>query len=155
MKYLSLLMLLNNIETKKTATYEEGFLDIYKIPKEKWNKSDIVFALNLPFQLCQTCKIRHSGSGYNTARYYAAAAAVAVEDINNSPLYLPDHKLRYVWDFNETDTHCYEPDSIKAQFKQINIGVHGFIGFGCDCLTVAKNAAAMNLPLISMVKCFL
>ncbi|XP_047143236.1 atrial natriuretic peptide receptor 1 isoform X1 [Hydra vulgaris] len=145
-----LLVFLDQAIQNKPATYEEGYLDIYNIPANKWNKSDIVFALNLPFQLCQTCKNKHSGSGYNTAKYYAAAAAVAVEDINNSNDSLPNHKLRYVWDFNETDTHCYEPDAIKAQFKQISIGVHGFIGYACSCLTVAKNAAAMNLPLISM-----
>lgn len=127
------------------------FLDIYKNPNATWAKEDIVFALDFPYDslLCKKCHRVASGSGYNTAKFYASAAAVAVEDVNNGSL-LGNHTLRYIWDKNETDTHCNEITATKIQLKQMKMGVHAFIGFACRCLSVANNAAAMNLPLLSM-----
>ena len=75
---------------------------------------------------------------------------MAVEDVNNSDM-LKGKKLYYVWNYNETDTHCFEHDAIKIQHKQINMGIDGFIGYTCKCTTVAKNAAAYNLPIFSPV----
>ena len=45
--------------------------------------------------------------------------------------------------------------AIRIQLRQMEIGVHGFIGYtgfmdnDIPCVTVAKNAAARNLPLFS------
>ena len=146
------------IDGRNLTKYNEGFLDIYKIPRNEYPNNSIIFALNLPFELCDykhgsstiSCFDRHAGSLFNTAKYYASAAAVAVEDVNNSDM-LKGKKLYYVWNYNETDTHCFEHDAIKIQHKQINMGIDGFIGYTCKCTTVAKNAAAYNLPIFSPV----
>lgn len=133
-------------------TYEAGLIDIYNGEEKKAN--DIVLALNLPYTLCPQCYDKRSGSGYNTGKYYAAAASLAIEDINNNTNLLGNYTLRYVWHNNKTDTHCNEIDAIKITMEQLNLGVDGFLGFTCRCMTVAKMISAVNLPLFSGVRIF-
>ena len=135
------------------VSYEEGLVDLYN-PNESTGRSsrDIVVALDLPFIFCTKCHNLRSGSGYNSGKYYAAAAAVAIHDINNNHKILNGHRLRYIWNINHTDTHCVEKDSINIMLGQLNMNVSGFIGFNCHCRTVSKIASSVNLPLFSMVR---
>ena len=135
------------------VSYEEGFVDLYDANSgaEKTSR-DIIVALDLPFIFCNKCHNLRSGSGYNSGKYYAAAAAVAIHDINNNKNLLNGYRLRYIWNINHTDTHCVERDAINIMLGQLNMNVSGFIGFNCHCRTVSKIASAVNLPLFSMVR---
>ena len=134
-------------------SYEEGLIDLYNIKSGTEKQSnDIVVALDLPFIFCNKCHNQRSGSGYNSGKYYAAAAAVAIHDINNNNNLLNGYRLRYIWNINHTDTHCVEEDAIKMMLGQLNMKVSGFIGFNCHCKTVSKIASSVNLPLFSMVR---
>ena len=135
------------------VSYEEGLVDLYSVNGSSSRSSqDIVVALDLPFIFCNKCHNLRSGSGYNSGKYYAAAAAVAIHDINNNNNILKGHRLRYIWNIDHTDTHCVERDSINIMLGQLNMNVSGFIGFNCHCRTVSKIASSVNLPLFSMVR---
>lgn len=135
------------------VSYEEGLIDLYNENGFSDRSSrDIVVALDLPFIFCDKCHNIRSGSGYNSGKYYAAAAAVAIHDINNNNNILKGHRLRYIWNINHTDTHCVERDSINIMLGQLNMNVSGFIGFNCHCKTISKIASSVNLPLFSMVR---
>ena len=61
------------------VSYEEGLVDLYSVNGSSSRLSrDIVVALDLPFIFCNKCHNLRSGSGYNSGKYYAAAAAVAI-----------------------------------------------------------------------------
>jgi Receptor family ligand binding region. len=138
------------------VTYSEGLIDLYTDINSPREKNDIVVALNLPYTFCDECHDVHSGSSYHSGKYYASAAGVAVEDINNDKNLLAGFRLRYLWNTKNTDTHCFEKDAIRIMMGQLNMNISGFIGFNCFCRTVSKMASALNLPLFSMVRfsCF-
>ena len=134
------------------VTYEAGFIDLYNdnnnndacsIYNNKNNddrqSNDIVVALDLPFS-----SIR--------GKYYGAAAAVAIHNINNNEELLRGYRLRYAFHINETDTACFEKKAINIMLRQLNMNVSGFLGFNCKCKTVNKISSAVNLPLFSVVR---
>lgn len=151
--YIAFILLQFTLVKLEYESYDEGYLDIRNSTYKNWHKrKEITFALNLPWELgdCVKCHNGLSGSGYNTAKFFASAAAVAVEDINNNMTLLQGYKLRYIWNENLTDTHCHEFSAINGQLRQINYQVDGFVGFICACVPIAKNAAAVNKPFVSM-----
>lgn len=79
--------------------------------------------------------------------HYASAITIAVDNINKDPNLLPGIRLRFIWD----DSECIEEKSIKAFISQWERRVDAFIGFGCNCHTQARMAAALNLPVVSHV----
>ena len=83
-------------------------------------------------------------------KFYASAITIAVDNINKDPNLLPGIRLRFVWD----DSECLEEKSINALISQFERKVDAFIGFGCDCHTQARMAAALNLPVISHVSIY-
>ena len=151
-----------------TVTFDEGYIDLYNknnndnnavscIDKNYNNNNndnnnnyynnnkndrqsnDIVVALDLPFS-----SIR--------GKLYAAAAAVAIHNINNNKELLRGYRLRYAYHINETDTGCIEKNAINIMLRQLNMNVSGFLGFNCHCRTVSKISSAVNLPLFSIVR---
>lgn len=116
----------------------------------KFKDREVVLGLLIPFKVTGGADL----SGYSGGEYYAAAFMLAIEDINNRTDLLPHIKLRYVWN----DTMCLVDLAIKSQIWQHctfqsseRTGVDAFIGTGCKCATAARNAAALNLPIISHV----
>lgn len=79
--------------------------------------------------------------------HYASAITIAVDNINKDPNLLPGIRLSFIWD----DSECIEEKSIQAFISQWQRKVDGFIGFGCNCHTQARLAAALNLPMVSHV----
>ena len=140
---------------------DDAFIDIYD-PNVKVKDNEIVLALNLPFDnqcrsndasVCRARRKDRAISPYHHGKYYASAASVAIQEINNRTDILPNHKLRYVWKSSETDTDCDQARAIKVMLKQLNMpNIHGFLGFACHCSTVASIASATNRPLFSKVR---
>lgn len=79
--------------------------------------------------------------------HYASAITIAVDNINKDPNLLPGIRLSFIWN----DSECTEEKSIQAFLSQWERSVDGFIGFGCNCHTQARLAAALNLPVVSHV----
>ena len=111
---------------------------------------EVVLGLLIPYRVTGGADL----SGYVGGEYYAAAFLLAIEDINNRTDLLPNIKLTYVWN----DTMCLVDLAIKSQIWQHcsfqgseRTGVDAFIGTGCKCTTVVRNAVALNLPIISHV----
>ena len=84
--------------------------------------------------------------GIYRAEMYAQAILIALRDVRRKNL-LTSANLTYVMN----RTSCEELQAIKGQFWQNNHGVDAFFGPGCHCVTVARNAAAFNKPLMSFV----
>lgn len=87
------------------------------------------------------------GSRAVRGRDYASAMTVAVDNINKDPHLLPGIRLGFIWN----DSECIEEKSIQLFISQWERNVDGFIGFGCNCHTQARMAAALNLPVVSHV----
>lgn len=87
------------------------------------------------------------GSRAVQGKDYAAAMTVAVDNINTDPNLLPGIRLSFIWN----DSECIEEKSIQAFISQWQRNVDGFIGFGCNCRTQTRTAAALNLPVVSHV----
>ena len=112
---------------------------------------DVFLGLLIPYNVTGGADL----SGYSGGEYYASAFLLAIEDINNNKQLLPNVTLHYVWN----DTMCLVDLAIRSQiwqhcsFKgtQQRTGVDAFIGTGCKCTTVVRNAAALNLPILSHV----
>eukprot|EP00112_Aurelia_sp_Birch-Aquarium-sp1_P024999 Seg811.12 transcript_id=Seg811.12/GoldUCD/mRNA.D3Y31 product="Resact receptor" protein_id=Seg811.12/GoldUCD/D3Y31 len=111
---------------------------------------DVFLGLLIPYNVTGGADL----SGYSGGEYYASAFLLAIEDINNSKQLLPNVTLHYVWN----DTMCLVDLAIRSQIWQHcsfkgtqRTGVDAFIGTGCKCTTVVRNAAALNLPLLSHV----
>jgi len=141
----------STFETDDVA--DEAFIDVFD-PNVKVEKNDIVIALNLPFRYTDENKKNMDAqiTQFNHGEYYASAAVVAIAEINNRTDLLPNHRLRYVFKRNETDTKCNRFEAIRILWKQLGKkNIHGFVGFTCACETIAKIAGAMNFPLFSMV----
>lgn len=127
--------------TGAEVSFDEGYIDLYSndINNNTIRQSnDIVVALDLPF-----ISIR--------GKLYAAAAAVAIHDINNNKNLLRGYRLRYAYHIDKTDTECIEKKAINVMLRQWNMNVSGFLGFDCYCQTVSKISSAVNLPLFSIV----
>ena len=152
--YLFSLFTLLSSATNTLNPFSPNFTDPYHEDTVTINEKVILFALNLPFNCFGYEGYRKmSGTDYNAGHNYAAAAAVAVRDINvNEPL-LKGYTLKYYWNTSISDTCCIEKKAVKEQIIQMQQGVEGFVGYKCSCLTLAKNAAAFNMPLISDVSC--
>ena len=104
-------------------------------------EGNLTIGLILPYS-------RSAGSGRGLKGiHYAAAITVAVDNINKDPNLLPGIRLGFIWD----DSECIEEKSIKAFISQWERRVDAFIGFGCNCRTQARMAAALNLPVVSHV----
>ena len=88
-----------------------------------------------------------SGSRGLKGIHYASAITIAVDNINKDPNLLPGIRLSFIWN----DSECIEEKSIQAFLSQRERKVDGFIGFGCNCHTQARLAAALNLPVVSHV----
>ncbi|XP_065066050.1 guanylate cyclase 32E-like [Rhopilema esculentum] len=111
-------------------------------------QKEVVLGLLIPYKVTGGADL----SGYSGGEYYAAAFMLAIEDINNDTMLLPNIKIRYVWN----DTMCLVDLAIKSQLWQHSsfqgeerTGVDAFIGTGCKCTTVVRNAVALNMPIIS------
>ena len=118
-------------------------------PAATGNKQ-IVIGLLIPYNVTGAADL----SRYSGGEYYASAFLLAIEDINKNKNLLPGITLDYVWN----DTMCLDRVAIKSQIWQHRSyqgkerkGVDAFIGTGCKCASVVKNAAALNLPIISHV----
>lgn len=81
---------------------------------------------------------------------YVSAISVAMDKINLDPNLLAGHNLTFVW----ADTLCEELIAVKQQIEQMRAGIDAFIGPACKCETVATNAAAYDLSIISYVSIF-
>lgn len=105
---------------------------------------------NLTIGLILPYSASPGGSRALDGKFYASAITIAVDNINKDPNLLPGIRLRFVWD----DSECSEEKSINALISQLDRKVDAFIGFGCDCHTQARMAAALNLPVISHVSIY-
>lgn len=133
-----------------TADQEKNFVRGPNHLKSAWRQNEIVFGLNLAWVFGEEKFGEVGTNGFHFPQYFASAADVAVEDVNNNRRLLPKNKLKYLWRKRITDTKCDEMQAIRGQMEQIRMGVHAFIGFVCNFESVTKNAAAINLPMISM-----
>ncbi len=124
------------------------------LAKNKVAKDEVVLGLLIPYNVTGAADL----SGYSGGEYYAAAFLLAIDDINKDKTLLPNIFLNYVWN----DTMCLDDLAIRNQIWQHcsyqgkeRKGVDAFIGTGCKCGTVVKNAGALNLPIISHVSMLL
>ena len=113
-------------------------------------RKEVVLGLLIPYNVTGKAGL----SGYIGGEYYASAFMLAIEDINKRDDILPNIELKYVWN----DTKCLSDLAIRSQIwmhcsyqGKERRGVDAFIGTGCKCGTVVKNAGALNLPIISHV----
>jgi len=104
-----------------------------------YNEGNLTIGLILPY--------RRTAGGSRGLRgiHYASAITIAVDNINKDPNLLPGIRLSFIWN----DSECTEEKSIQAFLSQWERSVDGFIGFGCNCHTQARLAAALNLPVVS------
>jgi len=119
----------STFETDDVA--DEAFIDVFD-PNVKVEKNDIVIALNLPFRYTDENKKNMDAqiTQFNHGEYYASAAVVAIAEINNRTDLLPNHRLRYVFKRNETDTKCNRFEAIRILWKQLGKkNIHGFVGY--------------------------
>ena len=112
--------------------------------------NDVFLGLLIPYNVTGGADL----SGYSGGEYYASAFLLAIEDINSNKDLLPNVTLHYVWN----DTMCLVDLAIRSQIWQHcsfkgtqRTGVDAYIGTGCKCTTVVRNAAALNLPIVSHV----
>jgi len=87
---------------------------------------------------------------WDVGRTTAAAMPIAVEDINNDPSLLPNHRLQFVFG----NTNCSPNTALPLVMNfwaQQNRGVDAFIGGGCNrvCEYISLLAGKWNLPVIS------
>uniref|UniRef100_A0A1I7X9L4 ANF_receptor domain-containing protein n=1 Tax=Heterorhabditis bacteriophora TaxID=37862 RepID=A0A1I7X9L4_HETBA len=75
----------------------------------------------------------------------SGALQVAINEINDDPTLLPNHKLTYIFD----NTCGSEMSSTKFFMSHWKRGARVFIGPEMNCRTEATMAAAQNLPIIS------
>ena len=113
----------------------------------KFSKKDngtILLGVLLPFSLGL-----NEMTAYYSANFYASAMFLAIDDVNNNPDLLPNHRLELVW----ADTKCDWKKTIQLQLDMMkDQNVDAFIGGGCQaCEATARNAGAENIPLISHV----
>lgn len=138
----------NTVNTSTKATdYEESFIDLFDKQEENRRRdNDIVLSLNLPYNYEHQMQ-------RNIARFYGAAAAMAIRDINNNQNLLSGYRLRYTWNEKHSDTNCVESHAIRRILDQtrMNLNVSGYIGFEEYCKVPAKMAGSLNLPLFSGV----
>ena len=118
-----------------------------KTEDSKIKQKEIRFGLLIPYNFTNVDR-----SAYESGYYYASAAEIAVDKINQDPQLLSDYCLSYIW----SDTECLEKEAIRAQAYQLQFQekehkVDAFIGPGCHCKTVANVAGALNIPIISHV----
>ena len=110
----------------------------------KKNNGTILLGVLLPFSLGL-----NEMTAYYSANFYASAMFLAIDDVNNNPDLLPNHRLELVW----ADTKCDWKKTIQLQIDMMkDQNVDAFIGGGCQaCEATARNAGAENIPLISHV----
>lgn len=87
---------------------------------------------------------------WDVGRTTAAAMPIAVEDINNDPSLLPNHRLQFVFG----NTNCSPNTALPLVMNfwaQQKRGVDAFIGGGCNrvCEYISLLAGKWNLPVIS------
>ena len=114
----------------------------HQFPRKKSNV--IKIGVLLPHTLGES-KI----SSYYSGLYYASAMYMAIDDINSKHTLLPNYQLELVWG----DTMCNWKNAVNLQIEMHEYEkVDAFIGGGCaGCLAMARNAGALNLPMISHV----
>lgn len=128
------------------SNYLEGYYNAYD-PNAKRNPNDIIVALNLNWDKCTP-----NGSKNRVGKFYASAIAVAVNDINKNPYILPNHRLRFVWKYNETNTNCDRDTIIRIMLKQIEMkNIDAYFGLPRHCETPASLTRAIGKPLFSLV----
>lgn len=87
---------------------------------------------------------------WDVGRTTASAMAIAVEDINNNPNLLPDHKLKFVFGNTNCSANTALP-FVMNYWATNKRNVDAFIGGGCNrvCEYVSLLAGKWNLPVIS------
>lgn len=115
--------------------------------KSMKKKDTILLGVLLPFSLGL-----NEMTAYYSANFYASAMFLAIDDVNDNPNLLPNHRLELVW----ADTKCDWKKTIQLQLDMMKEqNVDAFIGGGCQgCEATARNAGAANIPLISHVSFF-
>eukprot|EP00111_Clytia_hemisphaerica_P009174 TCONS_00026970-protein len=147
-------VIIDKTKLMKTEDFDKtNFIDVrdlYQKESEQMERprKDITLALNLPYtRPLSEYPVR---SDLNAPRFYASAAAIAIQDINANPDLLRGYQLKYYWNKTITDTHCNEETAVKNFKKQMTMNFDGFIGYQCSCTKVGRLAAQANLPLFSM-----
>ncbi|XP_057310994.1 atrial natriuretic peptide receptor 1-like isoform X2 [Hydractinia symbiolongicarpus] len=117
-------------------------LTCHHFPHPKKGKDVILLGVLIPYTLGDS----HLTS-YYSGKYYASAMYLAIDDINNNKNLLPNHRVEIVW----ADTMCDWKKAVTLQMGMIhNESVDAFIGGGCQgCKATARNAGAINVPMIS------
>ena len=121
-----------------------GIFYLYLLPAKKYNvwgqpKQNITIAALAPMT-----------GEWDVGRTTAAAMPIAVEDINNDPSILPNHRLQFVFG----NTNCSPNTALPLVMNfwaQQKRGVDAFIGGGCNrvCEYISLLAGKWNLPVIS------
>ena len=106
-------------------------------------QKEIVIGFLLPYTISE------KPPTYKSARYYASALTLAIDNITKNHQLLPGYKVTFIWN----DTQCLENNTISQQFYQLTLSrpVDAVIGPGCHCLSAAKLGAALNIATISYV----
>ena len=146
LKYVIYITLINEFAKCMSKENEnvKSELRVRRDLSRKENKSEIVVGLLIPYTFDGS---RVSMSTYHSGAFYASAILIALEDINKHGSLLPGKNLSFIWN----DTTCVERTAIKQQHYQQQKGVYAYIGGGCHCTTIAKNAGAYDIPMISYV----
>ena len=68
---------------------------------------------------------------------------------------LNGYKLNVIYDRNLSDTQCIKNVPIRSLLDEVNrYQPTGYVGYKCNCRTIAKILGATNYPLISHVSLF-
>ena len=88
-------------------------------------------------------------SSYKAGDHYASAMYIALDDIRRKENLLSNYEVKIVW----SNHNCSWQNSVRQMFEMVHIyDVDGFIGGGCQgCLVMARNAGALDKPIISHV----